>query len=264
MRTTAIRGVAVSLILGLSTVSLAQDNPPPPDPVAQLERELEQARRELAEVRVQSEQAARQAAEARERAQLPREQARPLERDHHPHADHSPREPLRPENVRPARRERLMERLQELANERNALLEHGADPDRVSHIEDELRRVSREMRGPGERDRGERREVLRQDSGIRFQQKRQRLEHLRAAVQHLRTAELHDLAQEVRQRADEFERDLQVERMRIDEARDHEQAANAAPRRDIHRELDELRQELRTMRRELHEQIRSPSPPSER
>ncbi|MFN8766214.1 MAG: hypothetical protein ACK5ZC_17210, partial [Pirellulaceae bacterium] len=80
----------------------------------------------------------------------------------------------------------------------------------------------------------------------------ERIEHLRAAANHLKQAEAHDIAQELMHRSDQMQRELEASMKQGPEGRPH-----PGPLGELHRQLQQMREENEILKREVQE-LRQP------
>jgi hypothetical protein len=80
----------------------------------------------------------------------------------------------------------------------------------------------------------------------------ERIEHLRIAANHLKQADAHDIAQELMRRADQMQKELEVAMQKRAEGREH-----AGPLGELHRQLQQMREENEILKREIQEIRRS-------
>jgi hypothetical protein len=80
----------------------------------------------------------------------------------------------------------------------------------------------------------------------------ERIEHLRIAANHLKQADAHDIAQELMRRADQMQKELEVSMRKQAEGHEH-----AGPLGELHRQLQQMREENEILKQEIREIRRS-------
>ncbi len=138
----------------------------------------------------------------------------------------------RPEH-RAAEMRELRQLLEKLHRERQELVDQDSHEDRVVELNHEITRVEKQLR-----------ELVNHPPQSHPDVNRtRRLDHMRHAVEHLHQAELHELAEQVVNRIQVTEREMQ----------DQQRHRDSDPLPEIMRQLDELRREVMQLKKEMIE-----------
>lgn len=133
---------------------------------------------------------------------------------------------------------RLKERLQDLVQEEQKLIESNAPPEARDRVSKQIHEVKTLLAHRARPD---------SDPKHHLELAARRVQHLRVAAENLKLAEAHDLAQEVMKKAEAQEREIGEAKRRLAEQGERERKKHDAP------EVQELRSEVERLRAELQE-----------